>query len=101
LLAIRPDHATISAWRTKIEAERAGRFPILHVEPVLADTVKTNGHGPLSATRGLRRELVALCLARCCVSGCGAPVGRLVDTWRMRVQMPARDIAIVQAEPEA
>ena len=68
------------------------RFPILHVEPVLSDGERTHGHGPFSADRELIEELVSLCIARCHASGCRDPRGRMVDTWRIRTQIVARDL---------
>jgi hypothetical protein len=80
--------ATFRIWH-----EGSGRFPILHVEP----TETVYGHGPFSADRELIEELIARCRARCLALDCPPSDGRMVDTWRLVFQAPARDLPLLKA----
>jgi hypothetical protein len=91
-------HVIICAVATfRIWSEGDGRFPILNVAPALEGDEKAYGRGPFITDRALIEELVAVCKTRCLMSGCAAPAGKVVDTWRIRTQLPARDASIVTA----
>jgi hypothetical protein len=81
----------------RIWHEGRGRFPIVNVEPVLADDERTHGHGPFSGSRELIETVVATEVGRCLAAGCPSPAGRMVDTWRLRFQAPAGDLERLRA----